>query len=73
MKNLTNLELQELCIKEKWFTCGSNGQYNKLFERNKQGASTEELSIIIWLCSDNIPRTEIYEKIHTERLNKTLI
>lgn len=46
-------QLRELCIVKKWFTCGSNRQYEKLFLENESGASIEEITLIIWLCSDS--------------------
>lgn len=50
---MTNEALRELCIKNNWFTCGSNRQYDKLFEMNENGKSIDELSLVIWLCSDD--------------------
>lgn len=47
MKHLESYELRELCIKNDWFTCGTIKQYEKLFDRNKEEASINELSIII--------------------------
>lgn len=73
MKHLESYELRELCIKNDWFTCGTVKQYEKLFDRNKEGASIAELSIIIWVCSNNIPKDEIYSKILGAMMNKTLI
>lgn len=73
MKNLESYELRELCIKNDWFTCGTIKQYEKLFDRNKAGASIAELSIIIWICSNNIPKDEIYSKLLGAMMNKTLI
>ena len=73
MKHLESYELRELCIKNSWFTCGTVKQYEKLFDRNKEGTSIAELSIIIWVCSDNIPKDEIYSKLLGAMMNKTLI
>lgn len=73
MKHLETYELRELCIKNNWFTCGTINQYNRLFERNKAGASIAELSIIIWICSDNIQKDEIYRKLLGAMMNKTLV
>ncbi len=73
MKHLESYELRELCIKNDWFTCGTVKQYEKLFDRNKEGASIAELSIIIWVCSNNIPKDEIYSKLLGAMMNKTLI
>lgn len=43
--------LRALCIKNNWFTCGSIRQYEKLFDRDSEGASLNELATIIWVCS----------------------
>lgn len=45
-------ELRRLCIKNNWFTCGTNRQYEKLFYENENDCSIEEIATIIWLCSD---------------------
>lgn len=61
---MTNEALRELCIKNNWFTCGSNHQYNKLFEMNENGRSVGELALAIWLCSDGkLDRTTIEQKL----------
>lgn len=43
--------LYTLCNKHQWFTAGTSKQYDKLFERNRQGAPISELATIIWICS----------------------
>ena len=48
----TNEALRALCIKNNWFTCGTNKQYEKLFYANQHGCPIEEITTIIWLCSD---------------------
>lgn len=50
---ISNEDLRMLCIKNDWFTCGTNRQYDKLFYANSQGASLDEIATIIWLCSDD--------------------
>ena len=40
--------LYTLCNKNQWFTAGTCKQYDKLFERNRQGAPLTELATIIW-------------------------
>lgn len=51
--------LYTLCNTHKWFTCGGNKQYDKLFELNREDIGLQELSLVIWLCSDNVDRKEI--------------
>ena len=56
MKNYTvttTSSLRNLCIKNNWFTEGSNKQYEKLFYANEHRCPIEEIATIIWLCSDN--------------------
>lgn len=50
--HLTNEELRALCIENRWFTCGTTRQYEKLFDANNLGVSETQLAWIIWLCSD---------------------
>lgn len=45
-------ELRALCIKNNWFTRGTNTQYERLFEANEADCSIEEIATIIWLCTD---------------------
>lgn len=44
---ITTSQLYYLCNKYQWFTNGDCSQYERLFERNKQGASLETLATII--------------------------
>ncbi len=48
----SNEELRLLCIKNDYFTEGSNEQYSKLFDLNSEGATLEEMALVIWICSD---------------------
>lgn len=68
---MSNYELLDLCVRNNWFTAGSIKQYEKLFDRNNEGASIEELSIIIWICSSNASKDEIYTKLFETICNKT--
>ena len=49
----TTENLRSLCIKNNWFTCGTNEQYEKLFHANEFNFSVEEIATIIWLCSED--------------------
>ena len=60
MKRLDSGELRTLCIRNNWFTCGDIRQYTRFFQRNSEGATIEEHSVIIWICSDDIPYHDIY-------------
>lgn len=58
-------KLRALCIRNNWFTCGTNRQYEKLFYANETGCPIEEIATIIWLCSDDeiTCRRDILEKL----------
>ena len=56
-------ELRLLCIEKDWFTAGSNQQYEKLFNMNRDGASLEELALVIWICSSNDSRDAILHEL----------
>ena len=64
---IPNDKLRALCIKNNWFTCGSNAQYDKLFEGNTSGFTAEEIATIIWLCSANADRNAILNTLKSER------
>ena len=53
MWSITCEDIRGLCIKNQWFTCGSNEQYRKLFYALESGCSPEEIVTIILLCSDD--------------------
>ena len=44
-------DLRALCIGKNWFTCGSNYQYDKLFELADTG-DIDRVATLIWGCSD---------------------
>ena len=56
-------ELRDLCIKNNWFTCGSNRQYTRLFDMARDGANVHDLTLIIWLCSDDADKEDIYNQL----------
>ena len=62
MKSAVVFSLRELCIKNNWFTEGTNTQYSKMFDyaanalvRQSQGEQSgiDELACIIWVCSES--------------------
>lgn len=65
-KNLRTEELWSLCNREKWFECGTQRQYNRLFDMNKQNAPLHDLALIIWICSTECEKNSI------ENIEKTL-
>lgn len=60
---MTNETLRSLCIKNKWFTCGFNSQYDKLFDMNRNNSSIDELALVIWLCSDEVSKEQIKQEL----------
>lgn len=48
----TERELLELCVRNAWFTQGTDKQLEKLLYAHRMECSTDELATIIWLCSD---------------------
>ena len=65
MRTINMHLLREKCISHRWFESGSVQQYNKLFQRNDEGASIEELSTIIWVCSNGHRREDILHELNS--------
>lgn len=65
---INNHTLYRLCNEKKYFTCGTNEQYEKLFRLNTLNTSTMELATIIWICSDNISREDIMKELIKAKL-----
>ena len=64
---IPNDKLRELCIKNNWFTCGSNSQYEKLFQANKDRFTADQIATIIRVCSDNTDRNAILATLKAAR------
>lgn len=56
--------LRLLCIEMGWFTNGDNQQYQKLFELNREGASLDDLALVIWVCSEDISLGAIFSELY---------
>ena len=56
-------DLRILCVREDWFTGGTNSQYKKLFDLNREGAPLEDLALVIWLCSPGTDREEVLHEL----------
>ena len=50
--DLTRDRLYKLCNKHRWFTAGSNRQYAELFDLVDAKATTHEIAMVIWICSE---------------------
>ncbi len=63
--------LRELCIKNDWFTAGTNYQYDKMFEFAKdlvKNAADRTMAIlrladVIWVCTEGKTENEIYKEL----------
>ena len=73
---MKNYKLQNLCIKENWFTGGSTEEYRRMFQLNGNGRVRlndddillHSVALIIWLCSydedhEEVPLDKIKEKL----------
>lgn len=65
---INNNTLYRLCNEKKYFTCGTNEQYEKLFELNTLNTSIIEIATIIWICSENNSRKDIINELIKARL-----
>jgi len=52
IKRIDVYKLYEICNKEKLFTCGTNAQYEQMFELAASGLTKKELAYILYICSD---------------------
>lgn len=50
---INTFELYKLCNKQGWFTCGTNRQYERMFNLAREGGGVKEVALIIWLCSES--------------------
>lgn len=46
------MEIYRLCNVNDWFTCGTNRQYERMFQMVREGKPIHEIALAIWLCSD---------------------
>lgn len=53
-----------LCVRENWFTCGSNSCYERMFSLVDKGYGVEKVAVAIWVCSDNVDLSEITSKLY---------
>lgn len=57
-----------LCIRNNWFTGGTNEQYRKLFQLIRNDAPLVHIALTIWLCSPNTDRAEIEKELRQLKL-----
>ena len=47
--------IRKLCIRNRYFTCGTNDQYSKMFDMTETDQFTaRDVAIAIWECSDSM-------------------
>lgn len=62
---LDELRVRQMCIRNNWFTGGSNEQYNKMFQLISSNAPVTQVAVAIWLCTPNVSKTEIESKLRS--------
>lgn len=67
---LTFEEVQGLCIKYRWFTNGDNEQFEKLYDMIREGASLDEVALVIWICSTEATREFIRTMLEAKVMKK---
>lgn len=66
---INNNTLYRICNEKKYFTCGTNEQYEKLFALNTLDTSIIEIATIIWICSEEHSRKDIIDELIKARKN----
>lgn len=56
-------DLVKLCTENNWFTCGSVIQYNKMLSFANEGGSAREISILIWMFSENVSIEQVEDEV----------
>lgn len=67
---LTFEDVRTLCIENGWFTNGDNEQFEKLYDMIHEGASLDEVALVIWICSTEASRIFIRTKLETKVMKK---
>lgn len=62
---LDELRVRQMCIRNNWFTGGSNEQYNKMFQLVQANAPVTHVAVAIWMCTPNVSKTEIETKLRS--------
>ena len=62
-------DVRNLCVKNNWFSCGCNSQYDKMFDRVREHAEVDEVATMIWLCSEGVTKEEIAKQLASPELN----
>lgn len=56
-------EIYILCNNNKWFTCGTTEQYERMFRMVELGSCARDVAMVIWFCSDGVGFRAVYDKV----------
>lgn len=57
-------EIYDLCVEKRYFTSGSNEQYQQMFNMAEDEAfSDRDVAIVIWICSSNADLATVEKEI----------
>lgn len=56
---MTIQKVYTLCNTEGYFTCGDNGQYDKMFDMVREERPLHDIALVIWICSEGVPLDDI--------------
>jgi len=63
-------DVRALCIEHRWFTNGDNEQFEKLYDMIREGASLDEVALVIWICSTEATREFIRTMLEAKVMKK---
>lgn len=53
MRRVSVDDVYTLCNRKQYFTCGTNRQYDRMFNMVRNGEPLTHIALAIWLCSDD--------------------
>lgn len=56
-------KIYALCNENRWFTCGTIEQYEKMFQMVETGSSARDVAMVIWFCSEVASFESVYFKV----------
>lgn len=57
-----------LCVKNGWYTCGSNSEYNTMLSGCNEGWTKEQIAKDIYIHSDNVEYDDIILHLEDENV-----
>lgn len=56
--------VRDLCIRKNWFNCGTNRQYDRMFDMlDRPEFSTRDVALVIWTCSSDAALDDIIDEL----------